>query len=324
MNTPIQIVGQGVAGSWLAWECERAGVGFQIIDRGHAEAASRVGAGLVSPLTGRRLAPTWRFTEWRDSVLAAYREIEQELGCPLVRELRLRRQFRDDRERVRFKERVAASDAAPWVESIDDNGLWLRGAFQVETGRLIAALRERWIAQGKLDVSEVEPARVPTSEGRTVWCIGARAVGAIDIGCDWEPSKGELVRGRMDGLEPDVVLNDGQWLLPLPDGHVRVGATFERHDLKLEATEAAQQTLREAAERLGGQPLREPEAAVGLRVTVKDRRPVVGWLDAERRVGVFGGLAAKGALWAPALARQWLADGLSGGQIEAEARADRF
>ncbi len=328
MNEIVHIVGQGMAGSMLGWACERAGIAFRIFDAGHASAASWIGAGLVSPLTGKRLVPTWRFAEWRGDALACYRELERALGVALVREMRIRRVFRDAGERERFSARLTAPEVAAWVESVDDEGLWLHGALQVETGRLIAALRERWQRAGVLVedriVPETEPNAVEAAAPRTIWCIGAAAVNAITVGRNWEPSKGELLSGRMDGLAPDVVLNDGQWVLPSPDGRVRVGATFRRDDLAGGPSAQSRTFLLAAAERLGGQPLRDVEVVAGLRVTLPDRRPVAGWLDAAGRIGVLGALAAKGALWAPVLAAQWVADDLHGGGIDAEARADRF
>ena len=52
----VLIIGQGIAGSCLAWELKRRGADFTIADRPIAETASRVAAGLVNPLTGRALA----------------------------------------------------------------------------------------------------------------------------------------------------------------------------------------------------------------------------------------------------------------------------
>ena len=49
----ILIIGQGIAGSCLAWELKRRGSEFTVADRPVAETASRVAAGLVNPLTGR-------------------------------------------------------------------------------------------------------------------------------------------------------------------------------------------------------------------------------------------------------------------------------
>ena len=56
MSPEILIVGQGLAGTLLAFELERAGVSFAIADAGHEGAASSVAAGVINPITGRRLA----------------------------------------------------------------------------------------------------------------------------------------------------------------------------------------------------------------------------------------------------------------------------
>lgn len=320
MAARVTLIGQGIAGSMLAWGCERAGIEFEIIDAGHAAAGSRVGAGLVSPVAGRRLVPTWRFAEWRAEALRIYRELEGELSVPLVRELRLRRVYRDAAERARFEARIERPEVAPWVESADADGLWLRGAIQADTRRLGEVLRERWRQQGRLREAEVGAAELADRE-RVIWCVGAQARTA---GIAWEVSKGEVVEGTLGGLEPDVVLNDGKWIMPMEGDRVRVGATFGREDLAPVVTAGAQADLVEAARRLTGRELGEPRGLAGLRVTVPDRRPVVGWRDAAGRCGVFGALAAKGALWAPVLAQQWLADDLRGAQIDVEARVNRF
>ncbi len=322
MAGSLTIVGQGIAGSLLGWFCERAGVEFQIIDRGQATAASRVGAGLVSPLTGRRLVPTWRFGEWRDEALRIYREWEAEAGCSVVRELRLRRVFRDAAERARFETRCAVPEVARWVDARDDHGLWLRGTFQVDTATIIKSLRERWRATGRLTEAETTPAAL-AERRRVIWCTGAQADPAW---APWEVSKGEVLCGRLPGLDADTVLNDGRWIMPMGGGpdEVRVGATFVRDDLSPEPTVAGQTELQEAAKRLTGRTVDGAHGLAGRRVTVPDRRPVAGWINASRTRGILGGLAAKGALWAPILAAQWVADGLGGERIDSESRAGRY
>lgn len=306
----------------LGAACARVGIGFRVFDRGHATAASRVGVGLLSPLTGRRLVPSWRFAEVREEVLACYRSWEEELDCPLVRELRIRRLYRDAAQRELWAERLALPEVAPWVESHDGEGLWLRGALQVETGVVISALRERWQAAGVLEERAITAADVPVGQ-RVIWCTGAQPAPDMDI--PWEPSRGELRRGKMAGLSAEVVRNDGQWLLSDAIGEgVRVGSTFDREDLAADVTEAGQAELAAAAERLGGQALADGEGDSGLRVTVPDRRPVVGWGDEVRTRGVFAGMAAKGALWAPWLAVQWASDGLDGQRLDPAVQVQRF
>ncbi|HRE82554.1 MAG TPA: hypothetical protein PLN52_16030, partial [Opitutaceae bacterium] len=93
MPAPILIVGQGIAGTLLAWAFEHAGIDFEIADAGHAEAASRVAAGIVNPITGQRFVKSWRVDELLPLARAVYRELEAELGIPLVREMRVWRRF---------------------------------------------------------------------------------------------------------------------------------------------------------------------------------------------------------------------------------------
>ncbi len=321
MRNEVFIAGQGIAGSMLGWACEQAGIAFQVFDPGHKAAASRVGAGLVSPLTGQRLVPTWRFAEWRDEVLAIYRRLEQELNIRLVRELRVERRFRDDRQRDVFLSRIDRPEVAPWIECVKPAALLLRGALQVDTGLLIHHLRQRWLGQGRL--REVPWSEAPASSASPViWCTGAMAPPGVAI--PWELSRGEITRGVLPGLVQDTVLNNGHWILPCSRDQALVGALFDRGNLGAGVTAAGQAELAGTVQRLVGRPMHSPVGESGLRVNVPDRRPVVGWVDKHQHVGVFGGLAAKGALWAPVLARQWAGDGLRGSAIENEARTERW
>lgn len=306
----------------LGWACERAGIGFEIFDPGDANAASRVGAGLVSPLTGQRLVPTWKFAEWREPVLQIYRELEQELGLALVREFRIRRLFRDDRQRELFLSRVDRPEVAPWIESIEDDALILHGALQIDTAGLVAALRDRWIERGVLTETKL-PTVTDNDQTSVIWCTGATAPPSIHL--PWEPSRGEVLRGRIPGFSEEDVLNNGHWMFGTgkPE-QVLVGAIFDRDFLDAGVTAQGQHELATAAQAMIGALPVEAMGQSGVRVNLRDRRPVVGWCDESHRVGVFSGLAAKGALWAPMLAGQWAADRLTGEQLEPEARVARF
>jgi len=57
------IVGQGLAGSLLAYELMQEGKLVCIVDEHHLGAASAVAAGIINPITGRRFAKSWRIDE---------------------------------------------------------------------------------------------------------------------------------------------------------------------------------------------------------------------------------------------------------------------
>lgn len=307
MNGSVLIVGQGLAGTLLAWTCEREGVPFVVTDAGHERASSRVGAGMITPVTGRRWVKSWRVDAWLAPALATYREIETMIGVPLVRRLRVRRLFRDAGERRALEERVAKGELAPYIAAVDDRGAWIEGAAQVDTAALISALRIRWLESGHLIERRVDPCVASADFSRTVVCGGAEAVDAFAF-VPWERAWGEIIEGDLPGLDPGVVLNRGHWLLPEAGDRVRVGATYERADVLDDRgpSAAARDALARSAAELAGRPLGVLGQEGGWRVTAPDRRPCAGLHPETTRLGLLGGLGSKGTLWAPALAGQWI------------------
>lgn len=330
MPAPILIVGQGLAGSLLAWEFEKAGIDFEIADQGHALASSRIGAGIINPITGQRIVKSWRVDELLAPALTVYREMEAALGVALMRPMRVRRFFHDERERRIFAEKRARGELAPYVApdgvggsagagTLDADGFWIERAAHVDTARLIAAMRSRLVAAGRLREERVEIAAVRHRYGVVILCAGVFAGGGAvrgeneAAGADFgfaslRPAKGETLTVETGSAElaPDVILNAGHWLLPLGKGRARIGATFEPGVVDLARTAVARAALENSAARFlpGGFSVVAQES--GLRMTSADKHPVVGRSLADPRVGIFNGLGSKGALLAPGLARQWV------------------
>ncbi len=318
MPAPILILGQGLAGSVLAWEFERAGIEFEVVDRGHATASSRIGAGIINPITGQRLVKSWRVDELLPGALETYRAMERALGVSLVREMRVRRFFRDERERRIFAEKRSRGELAPYVDAGDGaenalgaDGFWIEGAAQVDTAALIAAMRARLVAQGKLREAEVSVAEARERRELVIVCTGAVLCEGAEAAFGFagmRAARGEILEVETAmRLEVDAILNDGHWLLPVGGGRARVGATFEPEVSELRTTDAARMELEKSAGRLlGGAAFRVTGQQVGLRMTSADKHPVVGRSSGDPGLGIFNGLGSKGALLAPGLARQWV------------------
>jgi glycine/D-amino acid oxidase-like deaminating enzyme len=122
-----------------------------------------------------------------------------------------------------------------------------------------------------------------------------------------------------------VVLNRGHWVLPVGEGEAWVGATHEPGVTDVRPSAEALTTLSESARRLlPRQPFAVTGHIAGVRVNLPDKRPVVGLHPTQARLGVVNGLGAKGALLAPALARQWVNHLTEGVPFEAEVDVARF
>lgn len=327
MRADILIVGQGLAGTWLAWELERAGVAFALADPGHENAATMAAAGIINPITGRRLVKSWRTDPWLPRARSAYRDLEQALGVSVWRDMRVRRLFADEHEREVLRQKLPRGDFAPFVEEADEAGFWIEGAARVDLAPLLASTRARWAAQGRLRVEAVEMSAGLLRHDLVIDCRGrAGAIGGEFSFVPWEYSKGEVLEIAVAGLDPGVVLNRRHWIAPVAPGLAWVGATHEPGQRDAVPTAAARTQLETSAREILG-----PERTfavlghrAGVRVTLPDKRPVAGRHPEQPRLGLINGLGAKGALWAPLLARQWVNHLTEGVAFEPEVDVRRF
>ena len=324
MAPDVLILGQGLAGTLLAWECEQAGLTFRIADPGHAGAASVVAAGVVNPVTGLRLVKSWRIEALLPAAREAYRGLEAALGVPLWREMRIRRIFAEDSERQAWSRKSATGELAPFAVTGDAEGCWIEGAARVDLPLLLSSARRRWQAAGRLVEEAVDPASVRSRHACVIDCRGvaAAASGAFKF-VPWEFSRGEALELAVDGLEPGLILNRRHALVPLGPDRAWLGATHLPGSA--EGTSSGRAALEaSAAVLLAGRAWRVVGHWSGVRVNLPDKRPVVGRHPREPWLGLCGGLGAKGVVWAPLLARTWVEHLLHGRPPDPEIDVARF
>jgi glycine/D-amino acid oxidase-like deaminating enzyme len=326
MRPDILILGQGLAGTMLGWAFEGAGISFAIADGGHAGAATAAAAGIISPITGRRLVKSWNVETFLPVARNAFRDVERVLGLPLWHEMRLRRIFADDAEREAGASSKRTAALAAFIEATDESGWWIRGAARVDLNALLGESRRRWRNAGVLIEARLEPEGETKHFSLVIDCRGMAGAKAAEFGfVPWEFSKGELLELAM-AFEPDLILNRRFWVAPIGDGTALAGATHEPGVTDLAPTEAARNRISAAVRDIVGRQgsFRVTGQRVGVRVNLPDRRPVVGRHPLDERIGLVNGLGAKGALWAPILAQQWVNHLLAGAAFEHEIDVKRF
>ena len=213
----VLIIGQGIAGSCLAWELKRRGADFTIADRPIAETASRVAAGLVNPLTGRAFRPGWRQEECFSALSSFYPETERELGgswwqkTPIFRELETEDQLEIWQERQTAPESCSyAGPLFPWPEHWEGKGqaAYTRGSGVLHVETMVNAMRRFFSEQGRFVEAEVAAGDIqPGADGffhwcgdsfsHIVWCTGWEA----GMHPDMAPLKGRPSKGTILDLE---------------------------------------------------------------------------------------------------------------------------
>jgi glycine oxidase len=343
------IVGQGLAGSALAWQLHARGQRVCIVDDSHATASSQVAAGLINPLAGLRYSHRPGTLAWLESAERWYAELGQRFDRAFHVPLPMLRLLRSPEQR-RFHERAAAdpANATLLAGGIEHDrlphGLHAPhgGFLQSRTGHVdLPALLTHlgtWLTEHAETVRAiVDPAAIDAGgdgvrwrgirAGRLVFCDGARLRdNPWFSGLPLQPEKGEILDLDVPGLDLDVIINGAHWVIPLGPGRVRFGATHEHAQIDLKATPAGREALLAGFRTLfpAMDAVTVASHRAGIRPATTDRAPLLGAAARAPRIYVCNGFGARGALSIPWYAER-LADHLCDGiPLPAEADIQRF
>jgi len=322
------IVGQGLAGTALAWNLCWRNRKVLVVDRPRASSASRVAAGLITPITGRRLKACWRFHQFWPAALRFYRRVEAETACRFFERRAALRLFVDQAERDRLLHQSAeltGHKITTCSPSIDQatlrapyGGFSMDPAGQLDTISYLNSSRDHFAAanqyrQTHLDLRhdikfQGDWLHVPRLAIRTrgiVFCQGIRGTTNPWFGhVHFDPSKGELLELRIPGVSLQTSIHSGIWLAPESSGRFLLGATYDRcvtdaaitSHSRVELSRQLRSLLRRSFEVVGQR--------AGVRPAIEGRHPVLGTHPDHRNLAFFNGLGSKGALQSPYLAKQ--------------------
>ena len=340
----VLVIGQGLAGSLLAYTCLQRGLSVQVIDQG-VKGSSEAAAGLFNPITGRKMVKTWRADVLFDTLLHHYREMEQTLNAKFMHPTTIYRPFVSVEEYNDWQGRWADPAFAPYIEEVTDSdrygvhcvdpygGIALARSGWVDLPKLLAVVRQWLLGKGALQESAFDPGRlVATEEGvqyeewEARYLVDCSGVGAAQSTLwDWlpfRPVKGEVLLIETEEPLPRIY-NRGVFVLPVEGRKAKVGSTYD-HNLTDGPTEKGKNEILEKLAALLRVPFTVVDHWAGIRPATRDRRPLVGQHPEWSSVWLFNGLGAKGVSLAPYFVRH-LADVLfEGKSLEPEVDLNRF
>lgn len=336
------IVGQGLAGTTLAWQLKWRGLRGLIVDRDDGTSASKVAAGLMTPVTGKRLVPAWRLDETWAAADDFYRRVEQETKAQFLTQPGQVRLFDDEEAKEEFDRRdwsghpVAIGQPSQVINTKSFDAPF--GGFELPTARrldvpaYLAASRETFFADSTLQIAKVDPAADLTVENdivqlpkfnlatrHLIFCQGA--LGAENPWFDdveFKSARGEILTLRIDGLAETRIVNQGVWLVPCGNGIFKAGSTYDFDNLTWITTTTCRDEIIERLQRFLKLPFQIVGHEAGVRPVVLERRPVIGVHREFPQLAIFNGLGSKGSLLAPLVAAEFAANLFDGQAIDPE------
>jgi len=319
MEVDYLIVGFGIAGMSLAYQLESQGKSVVIID-GHEPKASIVAAGLYNPVILKRFTLAWDVENQMQYALHFYKDLGHFLKINTTEDLPIFRKFNNAEEQNNWFRSIdkpqLSKYLSPYLKESPTEGV--RGAFKFgevkHTGRVLIrkifeAYKSKLILQDKFLQSEFNFEELRLTDtvvtynsikaNRIVFCEGHKLKqNPYFNNLPLIGSKGSYLIIKSPNLKLNAALKSYYYVIPLGNDLYKFGATYghqftENHDME------AKKELISRLETLVDVPYEIVDFIVGVRPTVKDRRPLLGKHPEHKQVFVMNGMGTRGVLLAP-------------------------
>ncbi|MEY2792085.1 MAG: hypothetical protein RJA76_77 [Bacteroidota bacterium] len=331
----VLIVGQGIAGSILAWNLYKSGFQVQIFDNPQKYFKSSIAAGgLFNPVTGRKLEQTWLADHLFPFLFAFYPRLEEQLNARFFYPMPLFRPFANEEMKTWLLERKNQIHHA-YLEWKED-GVFVNQTGWVDVKQMLEAFEhffteKKMLQQKSLDFDKLlfNEEGDAIYEGETyryiIFCEGFHAQKNNPYFKDlcFLPAKGELFHIETSQANDELIINKNGFLLPLGNQHFKVGATYSWDDLSQNPRPIAIEELHKKVIQFHINNYKVKELLVGIRPATQDRRPFIGFIPGKK-VGIFNGFGSKGVSLIPYFANQFTNHLLFGEELNSEVSIHRF
>ncbi|MEQ8325073.1 MAG: FAD-dependent oxidoreductase [Vicingaceae bacterium] len=348
MDTPkldAIIVGQGLAGTCLAYQFLKRGKKVLVYDMAGGKDCSAIAAGTFNPIVFRTFSTTWRAKELVPYLKSFYEEIAQFIKGELLTPRRVIKGMKSEDQRDLWVKKSAVEPGLRFMNpAIKDEIFGLRKergyGLVIEAGTidiklLMTGLRNKLMSLGMLAEKEFDLNGMKVESDdvtyenvraeRIIFCQGyLAAANPYFAQLPIIPNKGEALVIECPDLTSNDIVHNRINIVPYGNHRYWVGATFDWKTPNLETSEEARNELKIRLDETLEVPYRIVDQIVGIRPTVSDRRPIIGFLEDQPEIGIFNGMGARGVMLAPFFSDHFLESMYSGIALDPEVDIRRF
>ena len=345
MQIDILIIGQGISGTFLSWYLQQEGFSFLVIDQPQSNTASQVAAGVINPVTGRRIVKTWMIDEVLPFALNAYQSLGEAIGVTAIEQKNVIDFFPTPQMKVSFDKRFE-EDQQYLAKPSDENNFrpWfnydfgygeIQPAYLVNLPGILPAyrqrlinnnqLREEWFDHEQLQVSNHNIQYKDITATYILFADGITSASSPYFSAlPFAPNKGEALWLEIPDLPDTHVFKRGFSLIPWSRDIFWLGSTYLWEFDNIDPTPG----FRQFAETWLKQTIKLPHKLLDHKAAVRpatlERRPFVGFHPIHQQVGIFNGMGTKGCSLGSFFAQQLAKHLRYGTGITPEADVQRF
>lgn len=317
------VVGQGLVGTLVAFSLLQRGKSIKVIDNNHRHAASKVAAGIINPVTGKKYVKSWKIDKLIPEAREIYTALENQLEEVFLTDRNMLRVLPNNKSVNNWEVRKTdplydnyiARDTSqdPFPDHIRKKHGWgeVTNALHVHLPKLIAKYstylkRENLLVEEDFNYEELEASdygwRYNQTEARQlIFCEGYKAhtLNPYFSYLPFQPAKGEAVFVRLADSSINKMLKDREFLLHIEDNLYWSGGGYDWTELNEIPTKEFYIQWKKHIEELLKVEFSKEEHIAGVRPSVTDRRPMVGRHPTHKNLIICNGMGTKGTSLAP-------------------------
>ena len=339
------IIGQGLAGTCLSYSLLRRDQKILVVDIENGKNCSAVAVGAYNPLAFRTFSPTWKAAELVPEAREYYLEMGTFLKTELVNDRPILKVINNEDQIKLWFQKSERTESSQFMqhELLEERqgintefglGKVLQSG-NINMPELLENFRSFLKSTDQLLETQFNKKDLQILESGIVY-KNIRAKGIIF--CEgheasenpyfnelpFKKSKGEVIIVKCLDLKMEEILHNRINIVPIGNDLYWVGSTYEWEDMELKTTEDARSNLEKQLRDTINLPFKVIEQKVGIRHTVKDRRPVLGRHPHHSSLYIFNGLGTRGVMLGPHFSKQLCAFLLDDKIIEREVDYLRF
>ncbi|MDI9357824.1 MAG: FAD-dependent oxidoreductase [Phycisphaerales bacterium] len=321
------IVGQGIAGTLLQFQLSKENKSFRVVDSSYFVKSSSVAAGIMNPVTGRRLVTSWRAETLFPVASKTYQSLGAMLRSNYITAKSIVAIPQSIQMQNEYERRINDMQYTMLCRCTKDNllhriqtsfGMYqIQPAYSIAVQRLLADWKSYLQEQQLIIATEFDFSKLQLIDRHSVYYDGVPFQKVIF--CEgiqgqynpfWQhlpfkPNKGEAIILEFgNDIDKQYIYKFGGTTLTFYN-HPNLwwaGSSYELENLALTPSESFKQKKLEEITSHIKDSFELVNHLVGIRPTTIDRRPFLGLHKKYPQIGIMNGLGTKGVSLAPWLA----------------------
>lgn len=346
MQIDYLIIGQGICGTWLSWSLTKENRSFIVIDKNEPTTPSKVSAGIINPVTGRRMVKVWMAEQVLSFAHHSYNEIGNFLGISAISQKNIIDFFPNPHQRQVFLERI--NEGEDYLSSYPDqyqfNSFFnyelgcgeIRDSYIAHLEILLPAWRQELKSNNQLLEENFEINDLVAREDsiqyknitaeKIIFCDGLNSFeNPFFNQLPFAPNKGEALIVEIPNLPGSHIYKKGFILAPIQGiGTFWLGSNYQWNFADTNPTKEFYEQAERHLKNWLKLPFKVLEHKSSVRPATLERRPFVGLHPHQKNIGILNGMGTKGCSLAPFFADQLVKNLIYNERIDPLADISRF